>query len=421
MRALALCKLGIGGGRKAIACFGIFASCLGLLPNGAGAQSPATPPASSPQPPATTTISVTAREVLLDVLVSDASGRPVTGLTASDFRVAEEGAPQSIKSLEEHRPMSAAETARLSSAPALPPNTFTNFLPAANTNASTVILLDSLDTPLLAQMSLREQLIAYLKTMTPGASIAIFQLDTQMRLIQGFSSDQEALLAAAKSKRDMPSLRQPIRGSEEEYRRAKREILREGMQSLGRYLAAYPGRKNLVWFTGEVPLTIFGAGLGNPFRDKFRVGGGSSDDFSDVADALTLSRVAVYPIDTRGLQTSPQYDVSEKRPPANGTMHFEARQAFDHMDLDEVASATGGKAYYNTNGLKETLARIVERELLPAARSARCPERPGRRHRDSRGPGAAGRCRTGSGDALVPRLDDFALVSKYAGCPRSRL
>jgi VWFA-related protein len=270
-------------------------------------------------------------------------------------------------------------------------------------------------------MSLREQLIAYLKTMTPGASIAIFQLDTQMRLIQGFSSDQEALLAAAKSKRDMPSLRQPIRGSEEEYRRAKREILREGMQSLGRYLAAYPGRKNLVWFTGEVPLTIFGAGLGNPFRDKFRVGGGSSDDFSDVADALTLSRVAVYPIDTRGLQTSPQYDVSEKRPPANGTMHFEARQAFDHMDLDEVASATGGKAYYNTNGLKETLARIVERELLPAARSARCPERPGRRHRDSRGPGAAGRCRTGSGDALVPRLDDFALVSKYAGCPRSRL
>jgi VWFA-related protein len=317
-------------------------------------------PAASSQS-SVTTLSVTTREVLLDVLVTDASGRPVTGLKPSDFSVVEEGAPQTIKNLEEHHPMSAADTARLTAAPALPPNTFTNFTPVLNTNASTVILLDALDTPLTAQMYLRQQVINYLKTMQPGASIAIFQLDTEMRLIQGFSSDQPMLLAAAESKRDMPSLLRPIHGPNEEYRRIKRETLRDGLQSMGRYLAAFPGRKNLIWFTGEVPLTIFGTGLGTPFKDSFDVlGGGSPDDLSDLADELTLSRVAVYPIDTRGLQVDPAFDVSARRAPSpQSYSHFEARQAFDHLDLDSVATATGGKAYYNTNGLKDVIAEIV--------------------------------------------------------------
>ena len=95
------------------------------------------------------------REILLDVLVTDAAGNPVIGLKASDFKITEEGDPQVIKSLEEHHPMSAAEVAKLKSGPALPPNTFTNFTPVLNTNASTVILLDALNTPITAQMYLR--------------------------------------------------------------------------------------------------------------------------------------------------------------------------------------------------------------------------------------------------------------------------
>ena len=39
--------------------------------------------------------------------------------------------------------------------------------------------------------------------------------------------------------------------------------------------------------------------------------------------------------------------------------HFETSRAFQHMDLDAIAQQTGGKAYYNTNGLKEVIAEIV--------------------------------------------------------------
>jgi len=315
-------------------------------------------PDDSAAPTAIPAISVATHQILLDVLVTDKSHHPITGLTAADFNVTEEGVAQTLKNVEEHRPMTAAQEAGLKAMPALPPNTFTNFTPIANTNASTVILLDALDTPIEAQMYLREQLIGYLKTMQPGSSIAIFQLDTGMRLIQGFSSDPHVLLAAAGSKRDMPSLRRPIAGTGEEYRRIKRDILRDGMQMIGHYLADYPGRKNLLWFTGQVPLTILGAGLGNPFKDSFAFDGSTA--LEDLADVLTVSRVAIYPIDTRGLLGPPQYSAGQRgRPSANSDMRFESRQAFDHEDLDQVADATGGKAYYNTNGLKDVIAEVV--------------------------------------------------------------
>jgi VWFA-related protein len=337
------------------------ASAQNAAPSSAGA-----PPATTLQQPvpglstrpSTPTISVTSREVLLDVVVTDAQNKPVTGLKASDFTVLEENQPQTIRRIEEHVSMSADEVARMTAAPPLPPNTFTNYVPLVNSNTSTVILLDALDTPVTSQQYLRQQLIGYLRNMQPGASIAIFQLDTQLRLIQGFSSDQAALLAAAGSKRDMPSLQRPIRGNWEIYNETKRAILRDGMNDLGRYLAGFPGRKNLIWFTGQVPLTIFGAGLGNPFKDSFGVVGGSLGDLSDLTDQLTVSRVAIYPVDTRGLDDG--FDMSARgggRPHPGGG--FMARMNNDIYDLQAVADNTGGKAFYNTNGLKDVIAEVV--------------------------------------------------------------
>jgi VWFA-related protein len=330
---------------------------LPLLAASALAQNSAPAPP-VPQSGPAATISVTAREVLFDVVVTDAKGNPVTGLKPSDFTVLEENQPQTIRRLEEHLPMSADDVSRLTSAPPLPPNTFTNYVPILNTNASTVVLLDALDTPITAQQYLRQQLIDYLKNMQPGASIAIFQLDTELRLIQGFSSDQAALLAAAESKRDMPSLQRPIHGNRDIYERTKREILSNSLNALGRYLAGFPGRKNLVWFTGQVPLTIFGNGLGNPFKDSFGVVGGSLGDFSDLTDQLTVSRVAIYPVDSRGLDDG--FDMSPAGGPhAHSGPSFMQQMNNDVFDLQSVAENTGGKAYFNTNGLKNVIAEIV--------------------------------------------------------------
>jgi VWFA-related protein len=331
---------------------------LGVSAHGASAQT-----AQAPQPsgPPVTTLSITAREVLLDVVVTDGEGRPVTGLTSADFSIMEEGDLQRLTHLEEHHPMGVTELARLTSTPALPPNAFTNFTPMENTNASTVILLDALDTSVQTQMMAREQLIDFVKHMPPGTPIAIFQIDTEMRLIQGFSADPQVLLQAVAGKRDMVSLQKPIYGTREQYRRVRLDILRSGFRLMGRYLAGFPGRKNLIWLTGSIPQSYLsnpiGTSFGRAFKDDFTV---LEDQPGDLMDELTLSRVAVYPIDARGLDTPPIYSTSVGGRRSQGSnLSAEGRQAYEHMDLENIAQMTGGKAFYNTNGLKESIAAIV--------------------------------------------------------------
>jgi VWFA-related protein len=337
----------------------VLAAVLAVSFSAMDGRAQATPAAAAAQP--IPVLTATTREVLLDVVVTDANGAPVTGLTAADFAVSEDGEAQRLTHVEEHHPMSAADLAALKSAPVLPPNTFSNFQPVQYTNASTVILLDAVDTPIQAQMQLREQLIDYMKHVPPGVPIAIFQVDTEMRLIQGFSADPKVLLAAANSKRDQPSLKKPFQGDLEGFVRFRRNLLRDGFRMMGRYLAAYPGRKNLIWFTGDVPESYrtypLESALGRSFRDDFRVEG---DTPSDLTDELTLSRVALYPIDARGLQTPEQYDVNNGgRPSMRRNQGLESARAFQQLDLNAIAEQTGGKAYYNTNGLKEVIAEIV--------------------------------------------------------------
>jgi VWFA-related protein len=330
--------------------------CTLCLCSGAVAQEAPAPAADQGQP-APPVISVTTHEVLLDVVVT-ADGRAVTGLKASDFTVLEDGKPQVVASLEEHTPMATAMNAQLAAHPALPLNTFTNSSTAVNTNAYTVILLDALNTRLDDQMSLRLALIKYLKKMQPGPPVAIFERDRKMHLVQGFTSDPQVLLAAAESERDRPAMPNVIHATREEYLEYKLDEVSMGFQLLGRYLAAFPGRKNLIWFTGALPQSNILTPMGDPFNDDFKILEG---DPHDLTAALTLSRVAVYPIDSRGLQAAPQYTAASKGlPAANASVQFETGQAFQHLALDSIAESTGGRAYYNSNGLGEKITEIEE-------------------------------------------------------------
>jgi VWFA-related protein len=327
------------------------------------AQAPA-PDSSQPQQdpaPPSPTLSIAAREVLLDVVVTGRNGQPVTGLTPADFTIVEEGETQRLAHLEEHHAMSAKDLDRIESMPQLPPNTFTNYTPVANTNSSTVILLDALDTRIEDQMELRQELIDYIKHMQPGTPIAIFRVDTQMHLIQGFTADPAVLLDAAKSKRNMPSLQKLLFGTREEYGSMRSDILSTGFRLMGLYLGGFPGRKNLIWITGSIPSTYrndpLASSLGMSFRDDVDVL--ETKDGAPI-DALTLNRVSVYPIDIRGVQTPPQFQAGNKSGPSpTANMQFETAQGFQHLDFDAMAEATGGKAYYDTNGLKQAIGAIV--------------------------------------------------------------
>jgi hypothetical protein len=163
------------------------------------------------------------------------------------------------------------------------------------------------------------------------------------------------LLHAVESKRDEPRL-PPLTGpGNYAYNRIREDILMNGMHTMARYLAGFPGRKNLIWCTGHLPRTLYGDGFGNPFPDTPTF----IDDLNQTTDELRLSRVAVYPIDSRGLETDPAFDASNARRSSlratPGPHNF-----IQNVELEEVAEATGGKAYYNTNGLKQAIAQIID-------------------------------------------------------------
>ncbi len=149
-----------------------------------------TAPTSNSQAPATFQSNV--RVVLLDVIVTDSNGAPVTGLTENDFRVFEDNKQQKIASFKEHNgaPITTAVL------PPMPRNVYTNYPAVESADSINVLLMDSLNTQMQDQQFVHQQTIKYLKTIPAGARVAIFTLSSRLRMVQEFTSDSSRLLAA---------------------------------------------------------------------------------------------------------------------------------------------------------------------------------------------------------------------------------
>jgi VWFA-related protein len=142
-----------------------------------------------PQGASTTTLQVYSRETIVDITVTDSEGNPVRGLTQSDFTIKEDGRPQSVRSFKESTQRTAA-AAR--SFPKLPLGVYTNAQSVPPDGPVNIILLDLLNTPDPARMEIVKQGVAsYLRTMPPGAQVAVFELSPKkgLRLLQGFTAN----------------------------------------------------------------------------------------------------------------------------------------------------------------------------------------------------------------------------------------
>jgi len=304
------------------------------------------------------TLQANSRTVLVDVVVTDSHGHPIHDLKPTDFNLFEDNQPQTVASLEEHHPPSAQQLANLAKPPVLPPNTWSNARPPAPNTTLTVFLLDAVDSSIQTQMFARSQLLSYVGSMTSTTQVAIFQLDSRLELIQGFTSDPAVLKSAIKD-RYKPHYAAIPRGGGYVTQVFQMDSLTAAMQDLGAYLQTRPGRKNLIWLTSHIPRTAYdgGSALGGSLHDAQSF----VFDYSKATDALVLGEVSIYPIDTRGLQTDPALSAANGRgfnPKSTGS--FNTRQFFQHTDLDNVAEATGGRAFYNTNGIKEAIDEVVE-------------------------------------------------------------
>ena len=287
---------------------------------------------------------------MLDVVVTDGQGHSVKGLQASDFALSEDGVPQKLDSFTEVDAAPAAPPDQLSGEPTLPPNTFAVTPPVAGNGAMTVIVLASIAWEHVHFV--HDQLKEFLATSGLQTPIAIFRIDCiGLHLVQGFTADRKVLVEAANSKRIMPQWPPP------DCLRFVRAI-GSPAQRLASFLAAVPGRINLVWFGEGQPPDLTYDGL---FPD---VSGGLPPDLGAVMQSAgdgpnvhRLSRIALYPIVAGGLWAPPpcltQACVETYAKMISGG-------AANCQAIMEMATSAGGKAFCDSNDFKGALAEVVD-------------------------------------------------------------
>jgi VWFA-related protein len=332
------------------------------------------------------------RAVIVDVVVDNGKGEPVQALRKDDFRIFEDGKPQNIDFFEEHQAKTLSGA--LQPLPKMPPNVYTNVPPAPEDDAVNVLLLDSLNTPPQMTSYARNQILNYLNHVKPGTRIAIFVLNKNLNIVQGFTSDATLLREAALqqtapgisasmvTKSEVGDFQElmafmgsnaPSPGSStttaaptggngpsgagwtnpttpvsavsavqdafanyqgfKEANRARMTL--EAISDVARYLSGIPGRKNLIWFAGDFPIVILPK---FDQRQDAADNGIALKEIRKAADLLTAARVAVYPVYANGIM-SDDIVSSDNRSPASAAGVGNMSTVADNAVFNDSANA----------------------------------------------------------------------------------
>jgi len=330
-------------------------------------------------------------------------------LKREDFTVFEDKTSQAIRSFDVHKVDSAPPVEM----PKLPINTFANISLAPSSGPTTVILYDLLNTPQDSQAYAHEQLLTFLRQHKNGGQTAIFVLSDRLHMLQGFTEDDNQLIAALSKQagkgyrsgllqqssgeatqssdqlaategnqngadaqpdaafQQVATMLQHMETMETSYLNDRRvDITVEALQEIARFLIGLPGRKNLLWLSGSFPSGIL-PDQDISSRDSLQVTRNYSEAIVEATDLLTVSHVAVYPVDVRGLKANAMFSAANNQAfePGQGkdsraVQNFSQNQSAEHATMDTIADATGGHAFYNTNGLAEAEAAAVQDGLI---------------------------------------------------------
>jgi VWFA-related protein len=372
-----------------------------------------------PQPQTTTpgstaaVLKVKTRLVVVDVIVVDHKGVPVTDLKAEDFTLREEGAEQKIRVFNFQQASQTQGQPATMVAATLSPSRITN-MPRFKTNSTlNVLLLDGINVASQNQKYAREQMLKFLEKLPAGQPIAVYALGSKLRMLQDFTTDPTLLREAIKKARDnamgvrtetsnaadlppglldqMPAamLQSILRFGQDQVINQLDERVSLTLARLGALagnLAGYPGRKNLIWLSEAFPAYFVPSNQGvdgssgiaatiQPLIKSYQT------QIDHAADLLSNAQVAVYPVDAATLVNRDAYS-SLSNSDSNGQylgrstrgagrVGLGSQQATEisrstqagtdsHSTMNSVADQTGGKAFYNTNNLEKAIRESMD-------------------------------------------------------------
>jgi VWFA-related protein len=318
--------------------------------------------------------------VLVDVRVT-AKGKLVTDLEAKDFRVFEDGVPQTITSfsLENVEKLAQASTAN-----APPPTIDLDRLPP-NVPPATVLQDHRLSLLFFDVSSMQpDDLMRAMKAastfvkqrLTPADLVAVVTYTSSLRVVQNFTNDRDALskalngillgeessnLAASGSVGEAGTtnasgeevvtqdVSDAFTPDETEFNIFNTDEKLAAVESLAEMLRGVPGRKSVIHFSSG----ITGTGIEN-----------QAQLLATVA-AANQSNVSLYTMDARGLMALPPGGDATSASPSHTAAYsgsaVSSQISSMHSSRETLASLaqdTGGRTFYDTNDFGEAFQEI---------------------------------------------------------------
>ncbi len=290
------------------------------------------------QPASPYSLSLNTKLVVEDVTVFDRQGHPVKGLPASAFHISDDGAPQTLRSFQEVDSTQNAAAAP----PAGSDRILTNATPTSNSGPIVVLLLDPSTMQLEDQMYLRIQALKFVAGAPDDLSIAVFCVNHSgvPVLLQPLTRNKAALRKAISA--SVPRASRPPANA---FDNAIAEL-----SNIAADLRTVPGRKSVLWLAGAFPL----------YQPPEYIEERSEDPSlkRDAFRAVQEARLAIYPIDVRGVQMG---GLGLAAVTNNARPLSESERQYGQADeMDGLAEVTGGQAFYSNNDVAGLLQHAVQ-------------------------------------------------------------
>ena len=271
--------------------------------------------------------------------------------------------------------------------PSATPTVFSNRLAERPAGGVTVILFDRLNSSLEDQKSARDQILKLLANARAGDHVALYVLESDIiTVLHDFTSDAGRLIARAQSLsghdlgrvvaigRDRAGLcadRRRRRGCGyrsvvgRERRRwcrrcicgGARELTTNALESIANHLAGIPGRKNLVWVSGAFPFVI-PSDHGPQIMNK---------EVNRATRAINTRRCrrlsGRHPrLDRRVRESDGRHGDHPpgRRAAARRSSRRWRRRIRIRTRCAQIADATGGRVYLNTNAIGEAIRKAID-------------------------------------------------------------
>ena len=337
----------------------------------------------------TLTLRTTVRRVIVDVVVRDSNNKPVHGLTAKDFLVAEDGSPQNVLTFDVHD-LEASSIAIPANAPRMPANNFVNIPVTPEHGPLYVILYDMVNMEQDDQIDARRQILKFIANKPAGTRFALFVRAFDLSLVQGFTADKDRLYAVLDPAKPAPHVPRVFM-MQRNYGYGDPVSMMNVLTQVTQFMDGVSGHKNLIWLATTFPLALV------PRKEDPRE---YVDQIHAEMNVLTHAEVAVYPINVGGVPVNPPGALTGSRTHgsnANDTVaaggqisgtspdggpggsgpnlgnadasgmiaSIRAQGSGDSALTDyyvqrALAEATGGRAFYSTNDVTGALADATD-------------------------------------------------------------